>query len=69
MAALDFVISCPCVHTLEEHRYVVGCGRCACSRYKTWALDALSRNASTDPAFYELLAQHFEGLEPERCIQ
>jgi hypothetical protein len=34
-----------------------------------WALDALNRNASSDPGFYELLAQHFEELAPERCIQ
>jgi len=37
---VDFLISCPCGHTLEQHEFNAGCKRCACRRNRVGALDA-----------------------------
>lgn len=37
---MDYLITCACGHTLEEHGSHDGCLRCTCSRGRTAALEA-----------------------------
>jgi len=46
---MDFLISCPCGHTLERHGVHDGCGRCACANNRVAALDALIEATKREP--------------------
>jgi hypothetical protein len=45
---VDFLISCPCGHTLERHGVRDGCNRCTCSHNRVAALDALIDTLNRD---------------------
>jgi hypothetical protein len=50
---MDYLISCSCGHTIEQHDYYDGCTRCTCSRHRGAALEALIetiRSESISPA-------------------
>jgi uncharacterized protein YehS (DUF1456 family) len=49
---MNFLVSCDCGHTLEDHYADDGCSRCACTHDRIAALDALidALRGEGDPA-------------------
>jgi hypothetical protein len=45
---VDYLISCACGHTLEQHDSLDGCVRCACSRDRAAALEAVIETVKHD---------------------
>jgi hypothetical protein len=45
---MNYLISCSCGHTLEQHGIHDGCGRCACPRNRLAALDSVIDKIRTD---------------------
>jgi hypothetical protein len=60
---MDFLISCPCGHTLERHDVRDGCNRCTCSRNRVAALDAVIETIRLDSS--SGLSNLFAQLESE----
>jgi hypothetical protein len=38
---MDYLISCSCGHTIEQHDFYDGCTRCSCPYHRGAALEAL----------------------------
>lgn len=49
---MDYMIGCPCGHTLEVHASTLGCAKCACSRDRAACLDAAIEAARAERSFY-----------------
>jgi hypothetical protein len=49
---MDYMISCPCGHTLEVHESALGCARCECTRDRQTCLDAAIEIARAERAYH-----------------
>jgi hypothetical protein len=45
---VDYLISCSCGHTIEEHDFYAGCTRCTCPRHRGAAIEALIETIRTE---------------------
>jgi hypothetical protein len=60
LSEVDYLISCSCGHTIEQHDFYDGCARCTCPRPRGAALEALIETIRDESSKPDLSAAYMQ---------